>query len=316
MPKRRILAAGSTPARKAARATLGSLPSLTVEPGTSVRYARAVATFVAWLILYFGLLPENLEELDDFAQDYLAALWFEGEPRNLAADTLSGLQHMLRRRRILSGSWRLLNVWVKYERPVRTPPLSVEMALAMISLFLEYNFLDMAVLTALAFSCMLRTEEALQSRKQHFSWARKKCVLRVVGKSENRYGTTSDVIIECELTLALLRAYLKLLDLPDLLLRRSAPHFRKLWAWGIRALSLPPDLKPYALRRGGATYEWTTHSDVGRLTTRGRWNHFQTARLYAVAGQELEIQSRLTDEMKSKQQYWMLQLPRLLKTLE
>ena len=120
-----------------------------------------------WCLLVVGFIPETLEQLDDIYFEYMGSCWLEGEPRSLVADGLSGLCHFLKRRRILSGSWKLLSVWEKWEVLHRTPPLPVEAILAIISLAIEYNDFEFAAVVAIAFHCMLRTAEALQVCMNH-----------------------------------------------------------------------------------------------------------------------------------------------------
>ena len=168
MGKRGRLLAGNDPAeRKRARTVLGPLADLRIMACVKKRYYHAVQVFVLWCLLVVGFIPESLEQLDDIYFEYMGSCWLEGEPRSLVADGLSGLCHFLKRRRILSGSWKLLSVWEKWEVLHRTPPLPVEAILAIISLAIEYNDFEFAAVVAIAFHCMLRTAEALQVCMNH-----------------------------------------------------------------------------------------------------------------------------------------------------
>ncbi len=101
----------------------------------------------------------------------------------------------------------------------------------------------------------------------------------------------------------------------DLLVGTSSAVFRRKWAWLMSALSLSKLFKPYCLRRGGATFEWTTNNNAGRLCLRGRWSHLSTARLYAVEGQELLSRHQLTPEARENIIWWTCRLPALLQRL-
>ena len=111
MPKR-ILEGGSEAERAKQRRQLGSLKSLTVQPGTRKRYNAAVDQFLVFLRDEGLALPTSRDKMDPLVCDYLEHLWFQGKGRGLACDTLAGLQDLqpgLRHR--LPAAWRLLKAW-------------------------------------------------------------------------------------------------------------------------------------------------------------------------------------------------------------
>lgn len=67
--------------RKVIRKKMGSLKSLTVQPGTKERYNQSLQQFFAYLRREGLSLPRKREMLDGIVADYLEYLWSEGEGR-------------------------------------------------------------------------------------------------------------------------------------------------------------------------------------------------------------------------------------------
>jgi hypothetical protein len=302
---RRILVGKTSADRKRLRATLGPLRTLKVSPCVQTRYDRAVSHFLWWCVTYFGILAGDFAELDQQASYFILAMWEEGEPRSIIADTLSGLLHKLERKKILSVSWSWLSVWERHEMPNRAPPLLTEMALALAGLFLHFSLPEMACAVIVGFHCMLRTAEILSIRKCHIAWSRGKASITVLGKTSMRTGHIETVIVEDPLALLILMALCETKGPMDLMFSGTAYRFRQFWAWGISCIGFDSTAyKPYAIRRGGATEDWARYLDAGRLLMRGRWGSMATARIYAVEGLRVR-DSSLVDQMQTdKMLYW------------
>ena len=302
--------------RKRVRQQLGPLAQLQVGVSGQKRYVRAMFAFLQWCWISYAFLPETYEQLDDLFFEFICCAWSEGEPVSLVQDGLSGLQWFLRRRRILSGSWRLLGVWQRNETPWRAPPVTIEILFAMLGLCLFFNEIELVCYLSLSFHCLLRTEEGLQVLVSHLVPSRNKMRLRLKGKSENRFGTTDDVVVEDEIVLFLLRFIMRGKQRGDKIYSDSGWIFRRKWAWLVKALLLGSDYKPYGLRRGGATFEWTCNNNAGRLCIKGRWKQLSTARIYAVQGQELLRNAQLGGESLQRIHWWAAQLQGLLRKIK
>ena len=77
------------------------------------------------------------------------------------------------------------------------------------------------------------------------------------------------------------------------------PHgmarFRKTFARLVEKIGAnPADVKPYSLRRGGATHHWGVLANLSRTTLRGRWRHQPTARTYIQDGVAMLQKHKLT----------------------
>ena len=108
MPKR--IFEGATPQERAhKRQALGTLKQLTVQPGTRLRYEKAIDGFLCFLKTNKLTLPTQRDLLDPLVCEYLEHLWSSGAGRALASDTVAGLQDFDPKvRHKLPGSWRLL----------------------------------------------------------------------------------------------------------------------------------------------------------------------------------------------------------------
>jgi hypothetical protein len=109
----------------------------------------------------FYSLASSYDALDRQVVQFIEYLWAEGQPKSLAADTLSGIQHLLLRKHILDGSWKLYGAWGKSEWPARAPPLTMFMVGALANLALLDGRTDYASLLLVGFHCFLRTMEML-----------------------------------------------------------------------------------------------------------------------------------------------------------
>ena len=90
-------------------------------------------------------------------------------------------------------------------------------------------------------------------------------------------------------------SYLKLLRGSGPLLVGSPAQFRSLFHRACAELGLNGlQLKPYSLRRGGATHDMLAHGELQRTIHRGRWSDARTARIYINDGLALLAQQSVT----------------------
>ena len=66
----------------------------------------------------------------------------------------------------------------------------------------------------------------------------------------------------------------------DFILGLTAPQYRIIFAAAVAAAGLPATFKPYSLRRGGATWHFRLHGNIGLTMEVGRWANMRTARTY------------------------------------
>ena len=81
----------------------------------------------------------------------------------------------------------------------------------------------------------------------------------------------------------------------------SLPQVRKFFALAVKELGLERfGLKPYSIRRGGASWDFRSHGDIARTIFRGRWDSAKTARIYVVDGTAALAEQHLNSLEKLK----------------
>ena len=254
------------------------------------RYQKAVHLFESFCNILEGGLCSAENEVDAQLCRFLDAAWNEGEPRSLAADAICGVQHALCRRRIFPGAWRLLRAWDKAELPNRTPPLPPLCALGLSGFLVSEGQLGAAALVAVGFHCFLRTGELLNMRWAHVTWASSNSgvIWLPVTKSGVRTGTTECVVFSDSVAAGLLRWAAMGRD-PQAKIWEGTPQgFRDLWGRACRAIGIDPGLyKPYALRRGGASFFISERRSIVDCMAMGRWGSIKACKIYAVGGMQL-----------------------------
>ena len=295
--KKQHVEARSKPERKAARAQLGPLRGLTVQPKTRQRYQTAIQKFQQFLAHRDLTLPRKRALLDPLVSEYLEYLWSEGEGRALASDTLAGLQDQdpaLKGQ--LPCSWRLLKTWVSHEIPNRAPPLTEEALFTLVGRALFDSQPAFALSLLLGFYGLLRTGELLSIQNRDISQAHARSVAVIslgLTKGGQRMGAAESVTISEEDTLRRLWAW-KQSSSPGTFLCPPPHRWRKMFNDLISVLGMDAfQYRPYSLRRGGATFYFQKHGQLDRLLVQGRWQSSKTARLYLNSGLAILAEQQL-----------------------
>ena len=173
MPQpRAVLSRPNRTDRAQQRRGLGSLSQRVLQPGTRTRYELACRWFFAWLRSWQVSFPRDAFELDDCLCRCIDQAWDEGESYTLIGDLLSGIAAFVPRLRAqMPAAWRLHSAWRRLELPCRAWPLSEQQAMALAYSCLVNDCWDVGLLILMAFHGILRTHEALDARKSHFSWS-------------------------------------------------------------------------------------------------------------------------------------------------
>ena len=121
-PKGRILVRPTTQQRREARRTLGALRTHLVSATTAWRYHTAVNRFLRYWEATGQVWPASLPNLDRALQEFIEALWQQGDSRTYATDALSGIGHYLSPARgNIGGAWRLVSAWQHLASAWATP---------------------------------------------------------------------------------------------------------------------------------------------------------------------------------------------------
>eukprot|EP00438_Fugacium_kawagutii_P026039 Skav215411 [mRNA] locus=scaffold356:146656:153836:- [translate_table: standard] len=258
------------------------------------------------------MLPALTDVVTEAGMDEAIAGWIEdqfhqGHPLNKVGDALSGFHHFEPwTRRKLPKSWRLYSIWRRFEVPCRAPPITQDITLAMAGWCLMRGELTMSALLLLGFHALLRTGELLQVRAIDFMLQSNVGLVSLPSsKSGVRNNSKESVSLHDPIVLDSVQA---MVDLKYQLGQqhlpcwsRSGTSFRKLFQQAAEAVGAGNlSLRPYSLRRGGATYEMQSHGLMERTLIRGRWKNSNIARLYICDGLSLLPTLKLSWEAKLK----------------
>ena len=280
MPK--ALFEGSTQARRAHdRQKLGTLRQLTVQPSTRIRYEKALNRFLTFLKSEGLSLPSKRENLDPLVMEYIEHLWLSGEGRGLAADTLASLQdHDAKIRGHLPGAWRLVKTWVTHELPNRAPPMPELILHSMVGWSLCNNHFAFATSLLLCFYGILRTGELLDVVRDKVEISSKlRTVVVALGltKAGKRAGVQESISVGHDTAFRFVQHWASLAASHQKLCPAPA-RWRKLFKTCLESLQLEAlELRPYSLRRGGATWWFCQHGNLDRVMVLGRWQAQKTA---------------------------------------
>ena len=245
----------------------------------------------------FGYISHDINELDGQISYFIELAWTEGEPKWLVGDLLSGASYFLNRRRILSGSWKLFSIWDGMEMSTQARPLPVGALFAVCGFFVQAGKHRAALSSFVAFSCLLRTGEMLTMAWHHIVAGSSEWVLSLPDtKGGKRKRCLDKVTIDDPAVQRLLASFAHSAQPMDRLLDLSGPAFRNLWSNAMNALELSSfGMKPYSLRRGGATFDFKAHGNLDRTVVRGRWESQKIARIYIQGGSEALTKLQLSD---------------------
>ena len=260
------------------------LRDFTITQATKARYEKAVSE-----LLPFLESTADLSNLDQIVSDWIELAWTRGFGVNNIADALSGLHHFWPGiRGQLRESWRLFKSWRRIESPERAAPITFLLVRSFIARAVGQNDLAYATLLALGFHGLLRTGEFLALRFGDLEWNSTSGVISLhASKTGLRMGSCEAVAIRDPLTLKLLDTYFSLRTpfAGDLLWPHSAQHFRDHFRRSCEFFHVDHlKLKPYSLRRGGATLLLQHNVPLEIILVKGRWRSVGVARLYLEDG--------------------------------
>ena len=282
MAKRCVLDGISREHRIARRQELGSLRSLLVRPATLNRYKIAVSRFFDFLVLTRQGLPQTPRETDDLLSEFLEELWVEGESKSLAADTLSGVQFFEPSlKKCIPMSWRLFKAWQQHEVPNWAVPITQQF-LNLLCGRGQKEYPKYVLGCLVAYYGLLRTGELFKLQRKHVTVVRMRVHLFLgETKMSARNASTDSTTFEHRLVAFLLQCWVSVSPPEEYLVPGPPQAFR---AWLKQALSAtkltPYNIKPYSLRRGGATKLFQDCQSYSLVCQSGRWSSEKTARVY------------------------------------
>ena len=176
-----------------------------------------------------------------------------------------------------------------WRSPVGLPRFQQRLFGAFVSLLLDNELVAGAFLVALAFHAYLRTGEALGLCFSDLQVNGSTGVVTIRGGKSGLRNNMDEAIAIYDSGVLKLARLAKLLphaqEPRSKVWNQSASAFRKMFQRCILHFELQKlELKPYSLRRGGATYDYMRQGILEPILLRGRWHSLQVARLYIEDG--------------------------------
>ena len=304
----RVVLAGKTREDRRSKRAGIRLRDFTVQAKTKARYDAAVGR-----ILPFLEKQPSLVDLDSIVDEWIEAQWIAGEALTYIADCLSGLHfYWPELRGMLRQAWRLFKQWRRIETPKRAPPMTAALAKAYVARAVERNQLRFAAMIAIGFHGLLRTGELMALTFADVEISSTCGVISLDhSKTGWRTGAKEAIAVRDPLTLQLLDVLLSAQPAPG---ERIWPHspqkfradFQRMGEFlHVQCLQM----KPYSLRRGGATYLLQAGVPLETILVRGRWRSLAVARLYLEDGMAQLPALRLSADAHALVSYWASEAP-------
>ena len=252
---------------------------------TIYRYKRQLKFFFDYLRENDLALPSDVDDLDITVSEYINHIYQDDYPVNFGNDLVSGLKRFMPRcRKHLEISTSFMRNWNKALHRRRALPLPRDMLLAMVAVALIKDQPRLALALLVGFVGLLRSGEILALTKDMFGIHGNDKLLVLTlpeTKSGHRRGEVEHVMVHDPL---IIKFAVKVLG--------TMSDKEPLLGWSFRTLSAcivqlagtfgckDDSLTPYCIRRGGATWHFTTYQNYDTTQALGRWSSAKTARQY------------------------------------
>ena len=304
MGRRQIVEGLEKSERQKRRATLGSLKSLVLRLATITRYQKAFQCFISYLKSCHLDISSTKSGLDQQLVDYLEFLWEDGESLSLAGDTLSSIQYYQpSAKRNINQAWKMLKTWQLHELPARATPFTwttLQVVLGYTHSISPQTSLGLL----LAFKCLLRTGELLGvTNKDIIVSPDQSSILVRLGltKTASRNPSSGTVHVIDTVLARLLSEWQNQVAWDAPLIPFSASKFRIFFQQVLSACGLQDlNLKPYSLRRGGATDMWISTHSYNLVQHTGRWTSERVMKQYIDDSTALLSNMRVTLSPKQR----------------
>ena len=296
------------------RAKRGRLADLRLAPRTKCRYARQILAFIAFCEDLPGGIPDRQGAYDELVCTFIEGCYDEGMPRGSCGDLLSALHHHVP---VLHGqlrtAWRLMDTWSRHELPDRALAIDETMAEGLAGALLLRKRASIALGVVLGFFALLRTQELLCLR-----WGRILVDLQTgviilnlgFSKSGQRRGAEEGVRVDCMPLAWALEAARPAGEPGAALIEHSPARFRQYFAEAVRDTGLDHlPVRPYSLRRGGASHLFRQSGSYSLVTERGRWARLETSRIYiseaAAQTASIRLPTRAQATLSAHRRRWL-----------
>ena len=252
---------------------------------TLQRYRRQVLRFFDYLDTYNINWPRSPGEFDHVTGEYVNHLYQDMDPYGYAGDFLSGIRRFLPRWRChTQAAGQYFRNWRRTLSFRQALPLPADVIQGIAGVALADGRPRVAVAFLVGYVGLLRTTELLKlsSSQLHFVRGDTSVVISLPdSKGAKRQNNSEKVIVSDPSIVKALAHVVRSLEPADSLVGMSAKDLADLLKkYGAFLGIYDERLTLYSLRRGGASWHFTTYQNLDATRMLGRWQWERTARLY------------------------------------
>ena len=252
---------------------------------TLQRYRRQVLRFFDYLDTYNIAWPQSPDEFDYVTGEYINHLYQDMDPYGYAGDFLSGIRRFLPRwRNHTQSAGQYFRNWRRSLSFRQALPLPADVILGIAGVALADGRPRVAVAFLVGYVGLLRTTELLNLTPSQLHFLRNDSSVVVSlpdSKGAKRQNNPEKVIISDPQIAKALAQVVRSLGPADSLVGMSAKDLAGLLKKYGNFLGIYDErLTLYSLRRGGASWHFTTYQNLDATRMLGRWQWERTARLY------------------------------------
>ena len=201
-----------------------------------------------------------------------------------------------------------------------TTPVPKGLMLLLVDHFLNQGQVELAMITAVSFECMLRTSSELLTLLVEDvdlpgsagDWTGSE--LGAIRLRQAKSGRNQSVTLNLSVGTFLLAVVVRERQVcGDARLCTVSPkEWRLAFAHALSSLGVPAGIfRPYALRHGGATDAFLSGEGITEVAFRGRWKFVSTVEKYVRAGQAMLVTFQLPESLRKRSRQ-LIQRPSLL----
>ena len=206
-----------------------------------------------------------------------------------------------------------MDTWSRHELPDRALAIDLPMVEGMAGALLQRRRASIALGVVLGFLALLRTQELLCLRwGRILSDVHSGVIILNLGysKSGQRRGAEEGVRVDCTPLAWALEAARPIGEPGAALIEHPPARFRAHFAEAVRDTGLDHlPVRPYSLRRGGASHLFRMSGSYSLVTERGRWARLETSRIYiseaAAQTASIRLPTRAQSSLDAHRRRWL-----------
>ena len=256
-----------------------------LRPNTLRAYSNALSRFLKFVNKQ-KLDVSRFHKLDQQVAEFINDAYQDDQPISTAGHLLSALKRYFPQLRLeMPRASQMYRNWQRCYHPQRATPASWSLVEAMMAVALDRDQASFALLLALGFHGLLRTNEMLGLTHQSVVFHQDGHALSIIlSSSKTSQGNPQVLLVQDEELLSFARSVIRPASRSSLW-KGSATSFRDSFQGLLAELGFPPQTyHPYSLRRGGATWWFQTTLSIDATVARGRWSSAATAKQYIDEG--------------------------------